>query len=201
MPTHILPRRMDLATGAYYRLLTDEVLRQILSSLSRDLAGVAEDTATGHLDLDPAQLAEIIASTADHLQTQLTLAEAEMGRRLRLRARGCPIEGDTFPPAFLADLKARLPLDAVVESELGAVLGPPNRGGVRSGVCPIRGCGGHSGSEPFKVYPRKWLCYSCGERGDAFSAMQIGRGLSFVEAVRALAERAGLPLPVGVRRD
>lgn len=61
------------------------------------------------------------------------------------------------------------------------------------GLCPF-----HTEKTPsFTVSPDKQMfhCFGCGTGGDAFSFLQRREGVSFPDAVRRLAERAGLRLP------
>lgn len=61
------------------------------------------------------------------------------------------------------------------------------------GLCPF-----HSEKTPsFSVHPEKRLfhCYGCGESGNTISFLMKIEGLEFPEAVRKLAERAGIPIP------
>lgn len=65
------------------------------------------------------------------------------------------------------------------------------------GLCPF-----HAEKTPsFTVNPEKQIyhCFGCGAGGDVFSFVERQEGLSFPDAVRRLAERAGMPLPVGGR--
>ncbi|WP_027415837.1 DNA primase [Aneurinibacillus terranovensis] len=62
------------------------------------------------------------------------------------------------------------------------------------GLCPF-----HSEKSPsFAVQPDKQLfrCYGCGESGNVISFVMKMEGLEFPEAIRVLAERAGVELPV-----
>src|SRR5262244_3649625 len=61
------------------------------------------------------------------------------------------------------------------------------------GLCPF-----HAEKTPsFTVNPRKGIfhCFGCGVGGDAFGFLMRHDRLSFPEAVRALAKRAGVALP------
>jgi DNA primase len=60
------------------------------------------------------------------------------------------------------------------------------------GLCPF-----HKEKTPsFHVNPDNGIyhCFGCKESGDAFSLLERVEGYTFVEAVRALAERAGIPI-------
>ncbi|WP_047154959.1 DNA primase [Aneurinibacillus tyrosinisolvens] len=61
------------------------------------------------------------------------------------------------------------------------------------GLCPF-----HSEKSPsFAVHPDKQLfrCYGCGESGNVLSFVMKVEGLEFPEAVRSLAEKAGIEMP------
>ena len=61
------------------------------------------------------------------------------------------------------------------------------------GLCPF-----HGDSDPsFKVDRQRgtWYCFGCQEGGSIFNFLMKDQGLSFPEAVRELAERAGIKLP------
>ena len=63
-----------------------------------------------------------------------------------------------------------------------------------SGLCPF-----HSEKTPsFSVNPDKQIfhCFGCGAGGDAFKFLELQEGLNFPEAVKKLADRAGITLPV-----
>jgi DNA primase len=60
------------------------------------------------------------------------------------------------------------------------------------GLCPF-----HQEKTPsFNVNPdiNHFHCFGCHEKGDAIAFLQLTEGYDFVEAVRALAERAGIPI-------
>ncbi|HEY7142432.1 MAG TPA: DNA primase [Methylomirabilota bacterium] len=93
------------------------------------------------------------------------------------------------PPEVLDEIRARVDLVDLV----GAVV-PLKRAGERwKGLCPF-----HQEKTPsFTVHPKLNLfhCFGCRAGGDAFEFLRRHDRLEFPEAVRILAERAGVPLP------
>ena len=93
------------------------------------------------------------------------------------------------PPEVLDEIRARVDLVDLV----GAVV-PLKRAGERwKGLCPF-----HQEKTPsFTVHPKLNLfhCFGCHAGGDAFEFLRRHDRLDFPEAVRLLAERAGVPLP------
>lgn len=63
------------------------------------------------------------------------------------------------------------------------------------GLCPFPS---HNEKTPsFSVSPDRQLyhCFGCGQSGNIFTYLQVKRGMHFMEAVKTLAQRAGLALP------
>jgi DNA primase len=93
------------------------------------------------------------------------------------------------PPEVLDEIRARVDLVDLV----GAVV-PLKRAGERwKGLCPF-----HQEKTPsFTVNPKQniFYCFGCHAGGDAFEFLRRHDRLEFPEAVRLLAERAGVPLP------
>lgn len=63
------------------------------------------------------------------------------------------------------------------------------------GICPFHG----EKTPSFSVNPEKQLfyCFGCGAGGNIFTFISKKEGLSFVEAVKKLAQRANIPIPDG----
>ena len=94
-----------------------------------------------------------------------------------------------LPSGFIQDLLARLDIAEVVGQHVEL-----KRGGVNlMGLCPF-----HAEKSPsFSVSPAKqfYYCFGCGASGDAIRFLTEYQGLSFIEAVRDLAQRVGLAVP------
>ena len=94
-----------------------------------------------------------------------------------------------FPPAFLEELRARLPLSEVVGKRLRLV----RAGREFQAPCPF-----HNEKTPsFTVNDAKGFfhCFGCGAHGDVIGFTMRHDHLTFPEAVETLAAQAGLPVP------
>ncbi len=94
-----------------------------------------------------------------------------------------------IPQTFLDELTARCPIEEVVADYVP--LSP--KGGNLWGLCPF-----HSEKTPsFSVSPDKHIfhCFGCGKGGGVIRFVMEMENLSFPEAVRKLAARAGLEMP------
>lgn len=81
---------------------------------------------------------------------------------------------------------------------VGQVVSLSRSGSHYAGLCPF-----HKERTPsFKVFPesQNFHCFGCGEGGSVFDFLMKTEGLSFPEAVRVLADRAGVEVP-DARRD
>ena len=95
----------------------------------------------------------------------------------------------TFPPQFLDEIRARVPLEGVIGKRVRLV----RRGRELVGLCPF-----HKEKTPsFTVNEDKGFfhCFGCGAHGDVIGFLMRDEGLSFPEAVERLAGDAGLALP------
>jgi DNA primase len=94
-----------------------------------------------------------------------------------------------IPAAFLQDLLSRVDIADVVGRHVELKRGGANL----MGLCPF-----HTEKSPsFSVSPSKqfYHCFGCGASGDAIRFLTEHLGLSFVEAVRDLAQGVGLAVP------
>lgn len=94
-----------------------------------------------------------------------------------------------FPPSILDDIKARLPVSAVV----GRRVQLKKAGREWRGLSPF----GKERTPSFFVNDAKqaWFDFSSGRNGDIFKFVMETEGLSFPEAVERLAAEAGVVLP------
>jgi len=94
-----------------------------------------------------------------------------------------------IPAGFLQELLSRVDIVDVVGRHVEL-----KRGGANfMGLCPFHG----EKSPSFSVTPSKqfYYCFGCGASGDAIRFLMEHLGLSFVEAVRDLAQGVGLAVP------
>ena len=94
-----------------------------------------------------------------------------------------------FPPQFLDELRARLPVSEVV----GRRVKLKKAGREWKGLSPFN----QEKTPSFFVNDQKmaWFDFSSGRNGSIFDFLMMTEGLSFPEAVERLAAQAGMPLP------
>ncbi len=94
-----------------------------------------------------------------------------------------------FPPSFIDELVARNPIEDVV----GQYVNLKRSGGNLFGLCPFHG----EKTASFSVAPDKgiYYCFGCHKGGGAINFMMEIEGLSYPDAVRSLAKRAGMEVP------
>ena len=94
-----------------------------------------------------------------------------------------------FPPSFIDDLLARNPIEEVV----GQYVTLKRSGSNMFGLCPFHG----EKTASFSVAPDKgiYYCFGCHKGGSSINFMMELEGLSYPDAVRALAQRAGMQVP------
>lgn len=96
-----------------------------------------------------------------------------------------------FPPSFLDEIKARLPVSEVVRRRVKLT----RAGREWRGLSPFN----TEKTPSFFANDQKmaWFDFSAGKNGDIFTFLMETEGLSFEEAVKRLAHEAGLSLPRG----
>ena len=94
-----------------------------------------------------------------------------------------------FPESFIDELIARNPIEDVV----GQYVSLRRSGANLFGLCPFHG----EKTASFSVSPEKGICYcfGCHKGGGPINFMMEIEGLSYPDAVRALAKRAGMEVP------
>lgn len=94
-----------------------------------------------------------------------------------------------FPPSFIDELLARNPIEEVV----GRHVNLKRSGGNLFGLCPFHG----EKTASFSVAPDKgiYYCFGCHKGGGAINFVMEFEGLSYPDAVRALAQRCGMEVP------
>ena len=94
-----------------------------------------------------------------------------------------------FPPSFIDELIARNPIEDVV----GQYVTLKRSGSNMFGLCPFHG----EKTASFSVAPDKgiYYCFGCHKGGGAINFMMEVEGLSYPDAVRNLAKRAGMEVP------
>ena len=94
-----------------------------------------------------------------------------------------------FPPSFLDELMMRNPIEDVV----GQYVSLKRSGANMFGLCPFHG----EKTASFSVAPDKgiYYCFGCHKGGGAVNFMMEIEGLSYPDAVRALAKRVGMEVP------
>src|SRR3954467_14136144 len=94
-----------------------------------------------------------------------------------------------FPDSFLDEIRARLPVSAVV----GRKVRLKRQGREYAGLSPFNA----EKTPSFFVNDHKgfYHCFSSGKHGDVFKFLMEVEGVSFPEAVERIAEMAGVAMP------
>ena len=92
--------------------------------------------------------------------------------------------------SFLEQLRANTDIESVISPYVNL----RRRGKNLVGLCPF-----HNEKTPsFTVYPENgsFYCFGCGVGGDVITFVRRMENLDYMEAVKQLADRAGMALPV-----
>lgn len=95
-----------------------------------------------------------------------------------------------FPQSFIDDVRLQVDIVQVIQDYV-----PLRKSGVTyKGLCPFHG----EKTPSFHVNREKGFfhCFGCGVGGDVFKFVELHEKVGFADAVRMLAQRAGLTLPV-----
>lgn len=90
---------------------------------------------------------------------------------------------------FIQELQDKIDIDQVISSHVNL----KRRGKTLVGLCPF-----HNEKTPsFTVYPdtRSFYCFGCGAGGDVVSFVRRIENLDYIEAVKAVAQMAGVSMP------
>lgn len=90
---------------------------------------------------------------------------------------------------FLTELRQR----ADIENTISSYVNIKRQGKISKGLCPF-----HNEKTPsFTVYPdtQSYYCFGCGNGGDVITFIKNIENLDYIDAVRFLAERAGMDMP------
>ena len=91
--------------------------------------------------------------------------------------------------SFLQELKMKTDIEDVISTYVTL----KRRGATLVGLCPF-----HNEKTPsFTVYPatQSFYCFGCGAGGDAITFLKTIENLDYLDAVKTLAQRAGLQMP------
>lgn len=100
-----------------------------------------------------------------------------------------------YPQAFIDELKLHANIVQVVQEYVSL----KRAGRVYKGLCPF-----HSEKTPsFQVDPDKgfFYCFGCQKGGDVFKFIELQENVGFGEAIKLLAQKAGLSLPEPTEAD
>ena len=98
-------------------------------------------------------------------------------------------KGTVIPQDYIQEVVRRNDIEDVVQSYVQL----RRRGRTCTGLCPF-----HTEKTPsFVVYPetQSFYCFGCGAGGDVITFIKKISNLEYVEAVKLLASRAGMPMP------
>ncbi len=100
-----------------------------------------------------------------------------------------------IPQSFIEELKMR----SDIEDVIGSYVQLKKRGRISVGLCPFHS--EKTGS--FTVYPesQSFYCFGCGAGGDVIGFIRRIENLEYVEAIKFLAQRAGMNVPEDAVED
>ncbi|MBP3435083.1 MAG: DNA primase [Clostridia bacterium] len=100
-----------------------------------------------------------------------------------------------LPDSFLQELIAKNDIESVVSSYVSL----KRRGRNLVGLCPFHG----EKTPSFNLYPEtsSFYCFGCGAGGDVITFIRRIENLSYIDAVKMLADRAGMAVPDQDRND
>lgn len=100
-----------------------------------------------------------------------------------------------LPESFIQELLSKNDIESVVSSYVSM----KRRGRNLVGLCPFHG----EKTASFNLYPEtsSFYCFGCGAGGDVITFIKRIENLDYMDAIRFLADRAGMKLPENRRED
>ena len=98
-----------------------------------------------------------------------------------------------IPPGFVHDLLSRIDIVEVV----GRSVDLKRAGTVSKGLCPFHG--EKSPSFTVSASRQTYHCFGCGVHGNAIGFLMEQHGMGFIDAVKDLAQQAGMTVPEDTR--
>lgn len=94
-----------------------------------------------------------------------------------------------IPSSVIEEIKYRTDIESVISSYISL----KRRGKNLIGLCPFHG----EKTPSFTIYPDNgsFYCFGCKVGGDVFTFVKMAENLDYIEAVKLLAERAGVTVP------
>ena len=93
----------------------------------------------------------------------------------------------SFPKSFIDEIKYKNNISDVI----GKYVVLKRSGSNLHGLCPF-----HSEKTPsFTVFGDHYHCFGCGASGDVITFVMQTEGMTYLDAIRSLADRAGIPMP------
>lgn len=100
-----------------------------------------------------------------------------------------------FPPEFLNELRLKNPVESVIADYVTLT----KKGKSLKGICPFH----TEETASFSVQPdgQFYYCFGCKRGGDVYKFIIDRENLSFIEAVKFLADRSGTPIPAFINNE
>lgn len=177
--------------------MTESELAEYLAS--RDIRRTSSADLMTELEFARRELADPATKGEyrDYQRQRTGVLTSEMKRRQRL---GVPMGRNSLGPEFIRDLKQRVDIRDIFNDLLGILVVPSGTGREKY-ACPA-----HPDRHPsgvIYVKEQTYHCFQCGAHGDVFDALMAFRGMTFRQAVVAVAGYLGveMPQPKTVQRE
>ena len=166
---------------------TDDLVAHLASL---DIRSLSNDGLVTELEFAQRELADPATKGQyrDYQVTRVEVLTLETQRRQRL---GETVGKASISPDFIRDLKQRVDIRDIF-NWIG-ILVIPSGTGKEKYPCPAHPDWNPSGY--IYVKDQTYHCFQCGAHGDVFDALMAFKGLSFLQAVDAVAGYLGVVLP------